>query len=101
MKRRGRVLVCSLSTSLTGWYSDISIAIKSHISIMINTSISIRSTAGGSTGERAGDNSRRESERTKSNVYMWRKNECMKIDNVFFFLPLSQLLTASALSTPS
>ena len=51
-KRKGQVLVCSLSTSLTGRYSDISIVINSRISIMINTGISIRSTAGGSMGER-------------------------------------------------
>lgn len=74
VKRKGRVLVWSLSTSLTGWYSDISIVINNHISIMINTSISIRSTAGRSTGERATDNSSsREREHTKSKVYMWGK----------------------------
>lgn len=68
--RKRQTLACSVSTSLTGRYSDISIVINRHISIIINTGISIRAVAVRARGraKETKGKTASERERKKNNV---------------------------------
>lgn len=68
--RKRQTLACSVSTSLTSRYSDISIVIKRHISIIINTGISIRAVAVRARGRAKETHGKTASERERKKL-MW------------------------------
>lgn len=75
--RKKQTLACSVSTSLTGRYSDISIVINRHISIIINTGISIRAVAVRARGRAKETHGKTasEREREKNNVGHHKKKQ--------------------------